>query len=291
MKGYLSCAIFALASSIVSLPAKAETLTNETVVTLVKAGLGNEAVIAKIRGSASQFDLSTDQMIALKQQGVSGPVIAAMIESGALPAKPTISVDSPDPTVLHPPGIYLLGKWLPEPKMVRIDPTGSNQTKTGGILGYALTGGIASVSMKAAIPNASARIQSREAKPTFYFYFDEAGRAAGQTVGGSFWQGGAISTATTPSEFSLVRFMVKKDRREARVGSMNIAGAKSGVMDKDRIPFTYDLIAPGVFKVSPSADLPPGEYGFLASAQSGSGPGMYAGGVTVARVFDFAVLK
>lgn len=290
MKGYLSCAMLALTFSI-SLPAKAETLTNEAVVTLVKAGLGDEAVIAKIRGSTPQFDLSTDQMIGLKQQGVSGPVIAAMIGSSSLQAKSVISVDSPDPAVLHPPGIYLLGKWLPEPKMVRIDPTGSNQTKTGGILGYALTGGIASVSMKAAIPNASARTQSPEAKPTFYFYFDEAGRAAGQAVGGSFWQGGAISTATTPSEFSLVRFMVKKDRREARVGSMNIAGAKTGVMDKDRIPFTYDLIAPGVFRVSPASDLAPGEYGFLASAQSGSGPGMYAGGVTVARVFDFAVLK
>jgi len=291
MNRYLSCAIFALTFSIASLPAKAETLNTDAIIALVKAGLGDEAIIAKLKGSASRFDLSADQMIALKQQGVSGPVIAAMIGSGSELAKPVISVDSPDPAVLHPSGVYLLGKWLPEPKMIRIDPTGSNQTKTGGILGYALTGGIASVSMKAAIPNASARVQSREAKPTFYFYFDEAGRAAGQTVAGSFWQGGAVSTATTPSEFSLVRFMVKKDRREARVGSMNIAGAKSGVMDKDRIPFVYDLIAPGVFRVSPSADLLPGEYAFLASAQSGSGPGMYAGGVTVARVFDFAVLK
>lgn len=88
-----------------------------------------------------------------------------------------------------------------------------------------------------------------------------------------------------------MRFDVKQDRREARVGSFNIAGAKSGVMDKDRISFSYDQVAPGVFKVAPSADLAPGEYGFLYSMSAGGGPGIYGGGVMTARVFDFAVDK
>src|SRR3546814_6026741 len=67
----------------------------------------------------------------------------------------------------------------------------------------------------------------------------------------------------SPNEFSLVRFKEKKNGREARVGSFNIAGAKAGVMDKDRIAFSYDKVGPGVFKVSPEQALAPGEYGFL----------------------------
>src|SRR3546814_8155398 len=51
----------------------------------------------------------------------------------------------------------------------------------------------------------------------------------------------------------------KKNGREARVGSFNIAGAKAGVMDKDRIAFSYDKVGPGVFKVSPEQALAPGE--------------------------------
>jgi hypothetical protein len=56
---------------------------------------------------------------------------------------------------------------------------------------------------------------------------------------------------------------------------------KSGISDKARVSFTYEDVAPGVFRVTPNADLPPGEYGFLYSigAQAGS----------TARIFDFSV--
>ena len=93
---------------------------------------------------------------------------------------------------------------------------------------------------------------------------------------------------TSPNEFSLVRFDVRKDRREARVGSFSIAGAKTGVMDKDRIAFTYDRVAPGVFRVTPQSPLAAGEYGFLYSVAAGSGPGMFSNSMTT-RVFDFSV--
>ena len=78
----------------------AETLTNETVVTLVSAGLGDEAVIAKIKASAARYDLSTDSLIALKKSGVSSAIIAAMIEAdsqGMVSPKAMMSADSPDP--------------------------------------------------------------------------------------------------------------------------------------------------------------------------------------------------
>ena len=233
-RGFL--AGIALLAACASSAVQAETLTNDMVVSLVQAGLGDDAVIAKVKASAGHYALSTDDLIALKKRGVSGPVIAAMIESGAqgaVSSKAVFSADSPDPMVPHPSGVYM----ATDARMVRIDPTTSNQSKTGGILGYAFTGGIASLSIKAVIPNITARVRTGRARPTFYFYFDEATRGLSQAGGASLWLSGPASAITSPNEFSLIRFDVKKDRRETRVGSMNLAGAKAGVMDKDPKPF------------------------------------------------------
>jgi hypothetical protein len=271
--------------------AQAETLTNASIITLSRAGLGDDVIIAKIKATANQFDLTTDQVIALKQTGISGAILAAMIaasSSSPVSDKGALSADSPDPLVPHPSGVYLLADSPAPGKMLRLDPTTANQTKTGGMLGYALTGGLASVSMKSILPGAAARIATGGARPTFYFYFDQANQSLSGGGAGGLWLSG-MSSVTSPNEFSLVRFDVKKDRREARVGSFNIAGAKTGVMDKDRIAFSYEQVAPGVFKATPSGDLSEGQYGFLYSVSGGSGPGLYSRGVMTSKVFDFGI--
>jgi hypothetical protein len=61
-------------------------LTNQDVVKLVKLGIGDDAVIAKVRQApAVDFKLETDDLGNLKTAGVSGKVIAAMLDrvSGA----------------------------------------------------------------------------------------------------------------------------------------------------------------------------------------------------------------
>ena len=75
-----------------------------------------------------------------------------------------------DPLAPHFPGVYLYDDWSAEPRMWKIDPTSSTQTKTGGIFGYALTGGIASASVKAVIPGEEARFVSPKSNPVFYVY-------------------------------------------------------------------------------------------------------------------------
>ena len=100
----------------------------------------------------------------------------------------------------------------------------------------------------------------------------------------SSWAAGSAQSVTSPNEFSLIRLMEKKGRREARVGSMNIAGAKSGVMDKDRIAFDYEMVRAGVYKVTPKQPLEAGQYGFIY-ALNGTG----TAGAMSARIFDFAV--
>jgi hypothetical protein len=271
----------------VAATASSDILTNENVLRLVAAGLPDQAVIAKIRSSKTAFELSTDQMIALKNKGVSGSVLAAMLEPAApgTGVQVELSADSGDVNAPHYPGVYMYG--AESKRMTRILASASDQAKTGGILGYALTAGIASVSIKAAIPGKSAKVRTRSIRPAFYFYFDEAVPRALQSNGASLWMSGAGAITSSPNELSLVRFNEKAAAREARVGSMNIAGAKTGVMDKDRIAFETEQVRPGVFKITPSLDLTPGEYGFIQTLSGGNGGRT---GAMSARVFDFGIV-
>lgn len=261
--------------------AAAETLRNDDVVALLEAGLGEEAVIAKIETSEGEYLTDTQTLLGLRAKGVPSPVIAAMLKV----ANGTVRYDdsSPDPTVPHTPGFYILDESGAAPRMVKIDPIASTQTKTGGILGYAITGGIASASVKAVLPGATAKAQTNRRRPTFYVFFDPPGSAQSAVFSTGF--GNAV---ITPNEFSLVDLMEKKDKREARVGSLNIAGSKTGVMDKDQIGFSYDKVGQTAYKITPDRDLAPGEYGFLFALVGGAGPGL-SGGVAGARVFDFTV--
>jgi len=68
-------------------PAQAEAakqevpLSNKDVIKLAKLGLGDEVVIAKIKQATNvALDVTTDGLIQLKQAGVSGPIISAMLE-------------------------------------------------------------------------------------------------------------------------------------------------------------------------------------------------------------------
>jgi hypothetical protein len=259
-------------------PAVAQNLTIEEVLQLHSLGIGDEAIVAKIESEETVFELSTAQMIQLREQGLSSAVIAALLKTQQK-KKPFVSLDSPDPMVEHPAGVYVLKGEGESAKMERMNFTVTSQAKTGGVIGYALTAGIASASVKVAIQDETAPMTTGQ-MPKFYFFFDDLTDDGGNNT----WASGANTFVNSPSEFTLIELAQKEGRREARVGSMNIAGAKSGVMDKDRIPFDMKEVRSGVFEVSPSSPLPPGEYGFIFSLGAGG-----TSGAMTARIFDFAV--
>ena len=57
-------------------------LLNSDITALKTAGMGDEAIIAKIRSTANQFSLATEDLIQLKKAAVSAAVITAMVEYG-----------------------------------------------------------------------------------------------------------------------------------------------------------------------------------------------------------------
>jgi len=74
-------------------------LTNDAVIRMVKAGLGEDLVISTIKSQPASFTTGPDDLIALKGAGVSDKVIAAMIDRAtaatAAPAAIATNVRAP----------------------------------------------------------------------------------------------------------------------------------------------------------------------------------------------------
>ena len=76
------CLVALMVCVAAAVPATAqEVMDNSEVITLAKAGLNPTIIIGKIKTSKTNFDLSTDSLIKLKQAGVSDEIVAAMLEA------------------------------------------------------------------------------------------------------------------------------------------------------------------------------------------------------------------
>jgi hypothetical protein len=102
----------------------AEILTNDKVITMVKAGLPSSVIVNKIRTSKTNFNTSTDELIRLKQENVANEVINAMIDPAAAVLSPTEVSSYPKEI-----GVYLKknNEWIEvQPEVVN--------WKTGGVM-------------------------------------------------------------------------------------------------------------------------------------------------------------
>lgn len=279
--GFALLAVFLMFSLITPSLAQTgdEVLTNDSVISLHKAGLSSTIIVSKIRTSKTNFNTSTDELIRLKQAQISDEIVAAMFEATKRTSEATSStgagnasnLDPNDPHAAHEAGIYLYQRVDGKQTMIQLEPSVSKQSKTGGVFSSAITYGIAKVKFKATLNGQNAALQLSDARPVFYFYFEV--KNSGLSSSNYY--------ATSPNEFSLVKFDVKSNSREVTVSQANVMGAQSGTMDKAARAFTYEKIAPGVYKVTPQQDLTDGEYGFYNAA--GVGP---SGG---AKIFDFGI--
>ena len=281
----LAAAIFFAAA----LPTQAqETMNNAEVINLSKAGLNPTIIVGKIRTSKTDFDLSTDSLIKLKQAGVSDDIVTAMLEAksgksisagpsvnstGA--ASPMASGDPNDPMSKHNYGIFLYEEKDGVRKMTPVKANVSAQNRTGGMFTSSLTYGIGKVKTKTNLPGRTADLQLLTTMPTFYFYLDI-------TSGGLNTASGVPSD---PKEFTLVRFNQRSDNREVTIAKGNAFGAKGGLSDEYVVQFNAEDLGNGIFKVTPTGDLKKGEYGFYLVNSGNSNTGAGVG----AKFFDFGV--
>ena len=209
-----------------------EVLTNEKVVTMVKAGLPSSIIVNKIHASKTSFDTSTDELIRLRQAHLPGDIINAMVEASPRATKATSSTgagdvpktDPNDPASAREVGIYLFEEKDEKWQMIQLEPSISTQSTSGGFFKSAMTYGIAKIKSKAALTDSSARLQLPGYSPGFLFYFEVKNSGLGNS--GNVYSG----PSTSPNEFVLVKIDQKKNARELVVGQANLFGAESGIL-------------------------------------------------------------
>ena len=60
-----------------------EPLTNDSIIKMVKGGLGEDLILTMIRNQPGRYSLTPDDLVKLKQQGVSEKVLTAMVNQGS----------------------------------------------------------------------------------------------------------------------------------------------------------------------------------------------------------------
>lgn len=276
----LKCLI-TFAAFTLSVPAMAEKLNNETVISLVELGLGDEAIVAKIKSSESDYNTDIDDLLKLKNQGVSSTVIAAMIDANSKSdAEIVLLPNSPDPNLPHPAGFYFLNDWSGDPAMERMDYTVSNQSKSGGLF----AGGVIPAKIKVYLPGEQSKNLLPANNPIFYMFLDESNGENSLQI--SAWASGSNSAINSPSELTLIKLKAIKGKRESKVGKLQLNTFKTGVSDKDQIPFDIEEVRKGVFKLTLTDSLETGEYGFIFPINGNNNAG-----AATARIFDFSVVN
>jgi hypothetical protein len=268
--------------------AQEETMTNDEVISLTKAGLASSVIVGKIRTSKTNFDMSTDALIKLKQAGVTDDTVTAMLEAKSGRSVSTSMTansagaatvgalgDPNDPMAKHNYGIYLYEEKDGAKKMTQVKPSVSAQNRTGGMFTSGLTYGISKVKIKTNLPGRNAPLQITQTAPVFYFYLDV-------TSGGMNTASGVPSD---PKEFTLVRFNQRSDNREVTIGKANAFGAKGGLSDEYVVEFKAEDLGNGIFKITPTVDLKKGEYGFYLVNSGNSNTSAGVG----SKFFDFGV--
>jgi hypothetical protein len=231
-----------------------EVLTNDSVIQMIKAGLPEAVVIAKIKSTATKFDLKTDSLVSLKKAGVSDKVLEAMVAAGSGSAPTTGAMPAP-----------------PAPAVA------AGALKNTDVI-YQLVGG-KYVEMFANSANLETNMAFFQSKSEVVL---EGRKAQYRT---SEKQPVFLSTYSS-TDAPLVRLKPGDDHndRNLKIGSgafMPFGGTqKMGVRNEDKIPVTIERDPRGFYKVTPSAALPPGEYGFILATGFGAGSG---------KIYDFGV--
>lgn len=245
-----------------------EILTNQSVIDMVEMGFEPEVVIAKIKNSKTNFETSIDKLKELKDKGLAGDIIKAMLTA----SKPEEKVE------VEKTGVFLL---LRQNEEIKILPTAFSGSRTN-VLAAGLTYGIASGKIKSTIHGNQSRNIVRSGNCSFMFYFkpDDIGNIRTP----DWW----FRCAASPNEFALMKLAVKKDSREIEVGSANVyTGTKSGVKNKNICPFTIEQIDDYTFKVTPSTPLEDGEYCFYYQGMIPQNDDRFKN----QSVFDFSVVS
>jgi hypothetical protein len=245
---------------------------------MLKAKFDDVTIIKMIQQHNTNFDLSVDAMIRLKQAGASQTVLQAMIEAapdskkatsatGTEANAATVPAESPKPTSPDLPdeiGVYVRQKS----GFVAMEPEIVNW-KTGGVIKHMATIGLDREHLNGTVagPHSLLTVSTTP--------FGMAGRIEFII---------RCPEGNSASEYQLLRFWEKSDRREFRSVTGGVLHSSSGAKN-NVISFQFQKVSPLTYKVVLPA-IEPGEYGFLAPGMATSANMASAGKVYTFRVIE-----
>jgi hypothetical protein len=253
-----------------------ETLTNKTIMTLQKAGIGSATMQSMIAATPCQFTVDSKSLIELKKNGVADEVITAMVQKASNGTTPAVSATGIVAQLKSQgTGIY----WLKEAEQLEeLEPTVYAASKQGSGILTSITYGLAKTKNKMALNGNNANLQLNTRRPTFYFFFGNEGKSLNDQTPAWF------ASATSPNEFMVVKFDSGKKGREVVIATTNAyQGAEVGVDDSSKAPFQFKKLEKGMYVVTFDRDLAPGEYCFMYAGS------MNVNGIANPKVYDFGI--
>jgi len=212
-----------------------EALTNDSIMKMTQAGLGENLIVSMIQNQPGKYSLTPDDLVKLKQQGLSEKVLAAMVSKGS--AAPSVAVatatDQDVPSGIDIGVFYKKGGQWQEmlPEVVN--------WKTGGVFKSFATAGIVKGDINGHIEGGHGR--NSVTSPLEVLIYAPEGVAI--------------------TEYQLLHLHEEKNAREFRTvtgGVMHVSGGAT----RDVIPFEGKKVASRMYKAL-LPNLAAGEYGFL----------------------------
>lgn len=239
-----------LASSTIFGQSAKKSLSNDDIITMIKAELPENTIILAIQQSHGTFDISAQQLIRLKTEGASPKIMEAMIKSS----------ESPQPARFGKPE---------QPVSERSD--GSDDELT--LLEVFLLDGVNKIQMKRSMSNPMASVNilnpfsGGRAKHTL-----NVNHAQLRITNISPMFELMLPADVNPSDhIQIVKMTPKSNRREIEYMRMRFASATTGFREKDVVPTNFEefpkLAQPGfrLYRVKVVSPLSPGEYAFVTN--------------------------
>ena len=255
-----------LLSLMISLSVAQTALNNDSIIKMVKAGLGEDIVVSTLKSQPGHFTTSADDLIALKTAGVSDKIIAAMMEksSAAAAAAPAAAPSGAAPAAAAPApvvnevGVYVSksGRWadLP-PEVVNF--------KTGGVLKTIGTAGVVKGDVNGHLNGLHSPNQVKT--PVELLVYTPEGTAI--------------------TEYQLLRLRDQKESREFRTVTGGVLHVSGGAT-RDMMPFENKKVAPRTYTIT-LGNIGAGEYGLLPPT-SGDGSGSSG---RIGKLYTFRVIE
>lgn len=250
-----------------------EILTNESILKLVKAGLGPDLIVTMVESQPGAYSVGADGVLKLKTGGVPDKVIAAMVKKSTESSAPRLPAPTNAP--VNPIGQPAAGApaaaWgqaaaapVPTEMGVYFKKDGAWTELLPEVVNWKTGGAIKNL--------ASAGIVKKDVNGLLN------GRGSRNSISGTleFLVNTAEGVAIT--EYQLIRLRPNDEYREFRTVTGGVFNQKGGAM-RDIVPFEGKKLGSRSFSVILPNNLGAGEYGFLPPGALPSGstsPGMGA---------------